>query len=623
MILKVSDFPSRRFETFFVIEYYSDFTSERFETFDIALFLYKFFKGQALNLMHTYAILASNWSMLLQYIHIQNHERKHMAENKQKLNLEQRLQQERDKLHRDIWKIVNDLRCSVDGWDFKYYVLGFMCYRFLSEKLTESINQGKHKAGEVDFDYINLSDADAESARNDIIQAQGIFIRPSELFVNVKKKAEQALQVGTSYDDLGLSDTLKAIFDHIENSELGKDQEKANFKGIFGDIDVTSSKLGPNVATRNQKLYQLLDNVNSFSLTINASKGLNHSIDTFGDAYEFLMSMYASSAGKSGGEFFTPQDVSELLARLATLGKTTVKNVYDPTCGSGSLLLQVGKVLGLDNIRQGFYGQEINLTSFNLCRINMYLHNVGFEYFDIACADTLTNPDAKLKTKVPFEVIVSNPPFSTKWEGADNASLLDDERFSPAGALAPKTKADLAFVMHSLAYLAPQGTAAIVCFPGVMYRGGNEKKIRKFLIDTNVIDCVIKLPANLFFGTSIETCIMVLKRNKSDKQTLFIDASREFIKVTNNNRLSKDNINTIVEAFAARQDKAHFVRSVPYEEIVAHDYNLTSSVYIEPEDTREKVDIVKLNAELKEIVASANALRQEIDKLIATIEVGV
>ena len=547
-----------------------------------------------------------------------------MAEDKQKLNLEQRLHQERDKLHRDIWKIANDLRGSVDSWDFKYYVLGFMFYRFLSEKLTEFINQGEHEAREVDFDYAKLSDAEAETARDDIIKEQGIFILPSELFANVKKKAAQDLLVGTSYAELGLIDTLKAIFDHIENSALGKDQgEEAKFKGLFGDINVTSSKLGPNVATRNKNLYQLLDTVNDFSLTINTSKGLDHSIDTFGDAYEYLMSMYASTAGKSGGEFFTPSDVSELLARLATLSKTTVKNVYDPACGSGSLLLQVGKVLGLDNIRQGFYGQEINQTTFNLCRINMFLHNVGFEKFDIACADTLTSPDIEQAKKAPFEVIVSNPPYSTKWAGDSDATLPDDDRFKPAGVLAPKSKADLAFVMHSLAYLAPQGTAAIVCFPGVMYRGGNEKKIRKFLIDTNVIDCIIKLPANLFFGTSIETCIMVLKRNKSDKQTLFIDASREFIKVTNNNRLSKDNINTIVEAFEARQDKAHFVRSVPYEEIVAHDYNLTSSVYIEPEDTREKVDIVKLNAELESCAAREARIRQDIAKLIATIEGGV
>ena len=345
-----------------------------------------------------------------------------------------------------------------------------------------------------------------------------------------------------------------------------------------------------------------------------------NSIDAFGDAYEFLMSMYASNAGKSGGEFFTPQEVSELLTRIAVAGKTEVNKVYDPACGSGSLLLKAAKILGKENVRQGFYGQEINLTTYNLCRINMFLHDIDFDKFDIAHEDTLVSPQHW--DDEPFEVIVSNPPYSIKWEGDDNPVLINDPRFSPAGVLAPKSKADLAFIMHALAWLATSGTAAIVCFPGIMYRGGAEKKIRQYLIDNNFIDCIIQLPSNLFFGTSIATCIMVLKRSKSDNRTLFIDASGECVKVTNN-KLTEENIAKIVAAFVSRTDVDYFARCVPYDEIAGNDYNLSVSTYVEAEDTREVIDIVKLNAEIREIVAREQVLRDEIDKIIAEIEVEV
>ena len=345
----------------------------------------------------------------------------------------------------------------------------------------------------------------------------------------------------------------------------------------------------------------------------------NHDIDAFGDAYEFLMGMYASNAGKSGGEFFTPSDVSELLTRLGTVGKTEINKVYDPACGSGSLLLKALKVLGKDAVRNGFFGQEINITTYNLCRINMFLHDVGFDKFDIACEDTLISPQHW--DDEPFELIVSNPPYSVKWAGDDNPLLINDPRFAPAGVLAPKSKADLAFIMHSLAWLAPNGTAAIVCFPGIMYRGGNEQKIRKYLIDNNFIDCVIQLPANLFFGTPIATCIMVLKKGKPDSKTLFIDASKECIKVTNNNKLTAENLDRIVDAFAKREEKAHFSHLASYEEVVKNNYNLSVSTYVEAEDTREKIDIVKLNAEIAKIVAREQVLREEINKIVAEIEV--
>jgi type I restriction enzyme M protein len=368
------------------------------------------------------------------------------------------------------------------------------------------------------------------------------------------------------------------------------------------------------VAKRNAKLVKLIEGV----ANMNLGDYKDRSIDTFGDAYEYLMSMYASNAGKSGGEFFTPQEVSELLTRIAVVGKTEVNKVYDPACGSGSLLLKAAKILGKENVRQGFFGQEINLTTYNLCRINMFLHDIDYDKFDIAHEDTLLSPQHW--DDEPFEVIVSNPPYSIKWEGDDNPVLINDPRFSPAGVLAPKSKADLAFIMHSLAWLATNGTAAIVCFPGIMYRGGAEKKIRQYLIDNNFIDCIIQLPSNLFFGTSIATCIMVLKRNKLDNRTLFIDASNECIKVTNNNKLTEENITHIVDEFASRADVPHFARAVPHEDIVQQEYNLSVSSYVEQEDTREEIDIAKLNAKIAEIVAKEQVLREEIDKIIAEIE---
>lgn len=514
-------------------------------------------------------------------------------------------EQERDELHRAIWAIADELRGSVDGWDFKSYVLGMMFYRYISENLANYINEGEIEAGNDGFDYVLLSDEDAEQAREDLVKTKGFFILPSELFCNVRKQAA---------NDENLNMTLERVFNHIEDSAKGSESED-NFAGLFDDIDVNSNKLGATVAKRNANLVKLIEGIANMGL----GNYKENSIDAFGDAYEYLMSMYASNAGKSGGEFFTPQEVSELLTRIAVAEKTEVNKVYDPACGSGSLLLKAAKILGKENVRQGFYGQEINLTTYNLCRINMFLHDIDFDKFDIAHEDTLLNPQHW--DDEPFEVIVSNPPYSIKWEGDDNLVLINDPRFSPAGVLAPKSKADLAFIMHSLAWLATNGTAAIVCFPGIMYRGGAEKKIRQYLIDNNFIDCIIQLPSNLFFGTSIATCIMVLKRSKTDNNTLFIDASNECVKVTNNNKLTEDNIARIVEEFASRADVEYFSRSVPYKEIAENDYNLSVSTYVEAEDTREKIDIVKLNAEIEEIVAREQVLRDEIAKIIAEIEV--
>lgn len=514
-------------------------------------------------------------------------------------------EQEREELHRAIWAIADELRGAVDGWDFKNYVLGTMFYRYISENLCSYINSGEIEAGNQDFDYAVMPDEEAEEAREDLVQSKGFFILPSELFVNVCARAVQ---------DENLNETLERVFRHIEESAKGSSSE-SSFAGLFDDYDVNSNKLGSTVAKRNEKLVKLLNGVAAMKL----GNVKDHEIDAFGDAYEYLMTMYASNAGKSGGEFFTPADVSELLTRLGTVGKTEVNKVYDPACGSGSLLLKAEKILGKDAIRNGFFGQEINITTYNLCRINMFLHDVGFDKFDIACEDTLTAPQHW--DDEPFELIVSNPPYSIKWAGDENPLLINDPRFSPAGVLAPKSKADLAFIMHSLSWLATGGTAAIVCFPGIMYRGGAEQKIRKYLIDNNYIDCIIQLPSNLFFGTSIATCIMVLKKGKPDNKTLFIDASSQCVKVTNNNKLTQANIGKIVEVFAARAEEPHFSHLASYDEIEGNAYNLSVSTYVEAEDTREKINIVKLNAEIEEIVAREQILRDEIAKIIAEIEV--
>jgi type I restriction enzyme M protein len=511
---------------------------------------------------------------------------------------------EREELHRAIWAIADDLRGSVDGWDFKQYILGIMFYRYISEHLEKYINKNEHDSGNSNFSYANLSDKEAESIRDEMVNAVGFFILPSELFSNVRKKAP---------NDENLNETLEKVFKHIEESATGTSSE-SDFSGLFDDIDVNSNKLGSTVAKRNEKLVKILNGIGDMNLTYTT----NNKTDAFGDAYEYLMSMYASNAGKSGGEFFTPQEVSELLMRLATVGKTEVDGVYDPACGSGSLLLKAHKVLGEGKVRRGYFGQEINITNYNLCRINMFLHGVGFDNFNIACEDTLISPEHW--NDEPFEVIVSNPPYSIKWAGDSNSLLINDPRFAPAGVLAPKGKADMAFIMHTLSWLKTNGAAAIVCFPGIMYRGGAEQKIRKYLVDNNFVDCIIQLPNNLFFGTSIATSIMVLKKNKLDTNVIFIDASRECVKVTNNNKLTDENIANIVKFYTDRKDKNHMVKVSSFEEVKESEYNLSVSTYVEQEDTREKINIIKLNAEIEEVVKKENMLREEISKIVKEIE---
>jgi len=512
---------------------------------------------------------------------------------------------QRAELHKTIWRIANDLRGSVDGWDFKTYVLGILFYRFISENLTAYLNRLEREAGEADFDYAALSDKDAEFGRKDTVDEKGFYILPSQLFVNVRNRAA---------GDENLNETLEKVFSAIEGSAKGTGSED-DLKGLFDDLDINSGKLGNTVAKRNERLVKLLNAIGDLDLGGEFSE---NTIDAFGDAYEYLMTMYASSAGKSGGEFFTPQEVSELLARITVVGKKSVNKVYDPACGSGSLLLKFAKVLGKENVRQGFFGQEVNLTTYNLARINMFLHDINYEKFDIAHGDTLLEP-AHWDDE-PFEAIVSNPPYSINWDGDSNPLLINDPRYSPAGVLAPKSYADLAFTMHMLHWLAVNGTAAIVEFPGVLYRGGAEQRIRKYLVDNNYVDSVIQLPPNLFFGVSIATCIIVLKKSKKDNAVLFINASREFVKAGNKNKLLREHQQKILDTFASREVVTHFSAVVPTERLAGVDYNLSVTSWVEAEDTREVIDITELNAKIAGIVARQAELRTQLDAIVADLE---
>ena len=513
-------------------------------------------------------------------------------------------EQERTALHDTIWKIANDLRGTVDGWDFKSYVLGMLFYRFISENLTAYLNAEERKAGNSDFNYADLSDAEAEFGRDETVKEKGFYILPSELFENVRRNAK---------NDANLNETLSRVFTNIEASAKGYDSED-DVKGLFDDLDVNSNKLGANVTKRNEQLVKILNAIGDLKL----GDFQDNTIDAFGDAYEYLMTMYASNAGKSGGEFFTPQEVSELLAEIAVYGKTEINKVYDPACGSGSLLLKFAKVLGKDKVRHGFYGQESNITTYNLCRINMFLHDINYEKFNIAHGDTLLEP--KHWDDEPFDAIVSNPPYSIKWDGDANPLLINDPRFSPAGVLAPKSKADLAFTMHMLSWLATSGTAVIVEFPGVLYRGGAEQKIRQYLIENNFIDAVIQLPADLFFGTSIATCILVLKKSKADNSVLFIDASAEFLRGSAKNKLTENNRKKILDAFAERKDIEHFCKLVTNDEIAENGFNIAVSSFVEQENTKEETDIKALNLEIEKIVARQTVLRTEIDEIVKHLE---
>ncbi|WP_317335440.1 type I restriction-modification system subunit M [Streptococcus orisratti] len=508
-------------------------------------------------------------------------------------------QAQRQELHRKIWAIADDVRGAVDGWDFKQYILGILFYRFISENFKNYI-----EGGDPDINYEEVpEELITDDIKDDAVKTKGYFIYPAQLFSNVVKNARSNENLNTH---------LKDIFDAIESSAIGYDSEH-DIKGLFDDVDTRSNRLGNTVTERNQRLADILEGIASLDF---GDFEDNH-IDLFGDAYEYLISNYASNAGKSGGEFFTPQNVSKLLAKIVMLGKdekNKINKIYDPACGSGSLLLQAKKQFTEHIIEDGFYGQEINMTTYNLARMNMFLHNINYDKFSIERGNTLLDP--KHGNDKPFDAIVSNPPYSIKWIGSDDPILINDDRFAPAGILAPKSKADFAFIMHSLSYLSSKGRAAIVTFPGIFYRGGAEQKIRKYLVDGNFVEAVIQLPGNLFYGTSIATCILVLAKNKTTTDTLFIDASQEYKKETNNNVLTEEHIQKILDGFANGEAKEYFVSVVSHEKIVENDYNLSVSTYVEKEDTREKIDIVQLNKEIAETVKNIDRLRAEIDKIV-------
>lgn len=510
---------------------------------------------------------------------------------------------EREELHKTIWKIANELRGSVDGWDFKQYVLGLLFYRFISENIEHYVNENQRKAGIENFEYRNISDEQALMGKSQILEEKGLFILPSELFCNVRCNASK---------NENLNVVISNIFDNIEASARGTASEN-DVKGLFDDFTI-DNKLGNTVDERNEKLVKLLNAIGDLKL----GDYCDNNIDLFGDAYEFLMTMYASSAGKSGGEFFTPQEVGELLARIVIQDKTSVNKVYDPACGSGGLLLKFAKILGKENVRDGFFGQEINLTTYNLARINMFLHNINYNNFHIARGDTLIHPEHW--DDEPFDAIVSNPPYSIKWAGKSNPILINDERFAPAGILAPESKADLAFTMHMLSWLSPKGTAAIVEFPGVLYRGGAEQKIRQYMVDNNFIDTVIQLPTNLFFGTNIATCILVLKKNKYDNNILFVDASEEYVNDSNKNKLSNKNIENIIELIKNRKTVDNKAYLATYDEVRNKEYNISIGYYIRNDIEESEIDIVEVNDKLEQLYKDEMNLRNEIKKIISSIE---
>lgn len=509
---------------------------------------------------------------------------------------------QRAELQSKIWKIANEVRGSVDGWDFKQYVLGTLFYRFISENFTNYI-----EGGDISINYAELDDSIiTEEIKDDAVKTKGYFIYPSQLFCRIAKSANTNESLNTD---------LKTIFDEIENSASGYPSER-DIKGLFADFDTTSNRLGNTVKDKNTRLAAVIKGVEELDF----GDFQDNQIDLFGDAYEFLISNYAANAGKSGGEFFTPQCVSKLIAKLALYGQTTINKIYDPAAGSGSLLLQAKKQFDEHIIEDGFFGQEINHTTYNLARMNMFLHNVNYDKFNIALGNTLTDP--QFKDEKPFDAIVSNPPYSINWIGSDDPTLINDERFAPAGVLAPKSKADFAFILHSLSYLSGKGRAAIVCFPGIFYRGGAEQKIRKYLVDNNFVETVISLAPNLFYGTSIAVNIMVLSKHKTNTKIQFIDASGEdfYKKETNNNILTDEHIEKIMQLFASKEDKEYVSACVDKDEIAKENYNLSVSSYVEAKDTREVIDIDALNAEIKKTVKNIDRLRCEIDKIIAEIE---
>lgn len=506
-------------------------------------------------------------------------------------------------LLRKIKSIERGIQGSIDDLVFMQYIIDVLFYRTLSENFTEYVNTRQRDIGNIDFNYANLTDDNAEQMRYELSKDKGIFILPSELFENIRINANKIPN---------LNDTLTNIFINIEKSAQRTKHEQT-IKGLFTTIDISKLLSNTPIDAVNDVLIQILDFVDSLPLYDYS----NSEIDNFGDIYEILLTIYQPNAKKRNGQYYTPQIISELIARIALMGKTNVKKVYDPTCGSGSLLLKVVDILGKDNIQYGIFGQDNDIVAYNMCRLNMFLHDIDTYKLHIALGDTLTDP--QFKDELPFDVIVSNPPYSIKWKGKSDPNLIKDPRFSKAGVLAPKDKADFAFIMHMLSWLSDDGRAAIICFPGVLYRGGVERKLRKYLIDNNYIDCIIQLPENLFVGTDVSTCIMVLSKSKLDTNILFVNTTR----IADNRSFSQEHTEIVLNAIKDRKEIEYFTKVVSNEEIAKHDYNLSVSIYVPREEIIIPIDINAINNEVKQIVERDNILREEIDKFISEYEVDV
>lgn len=517
----------------------------------------------------------------------------------------------KQELFSQIWETLNKSLGSVDISELKFYVLGFLFYRYISENIINHFNKNEHAAGNVDFDYAKLNDDEiSDDVISDCINSKGFFIFPSELFNNVYEKYKN------NPNDLNV--VITNIFKNIDERSLNKANEQ-DIIGLLTGINLSSNNLGENVTNRNKKIIKIIAAIASFEL----SNFDDDEIDIFGDAYEYIIDMYASKSGKRSREFFDPpQEVSKLLTLLAIKDKKDIKTVYDPMCRSGSLLLQPLKILKNPSIN--FYGQENVYPTYNLCRMNMFLHNVNCSNFDIQYGDTLTNPKHSLDQR--YDIIVSSPPYSIKWEGQDNPILINDERYSPAGILAPKSYADIAFIMHSLYLLKASGTAAIVCYHGIFYRSGAEQKIRKYLVDNNFIDTIIRLPDNLFYGKQVIANILVLSKSKKDNGILFIDASNLFIKVANQKKLSDENIDEIIKLYHDRKDVDKLSRFVSQDEIVGKDYDLQvdtyilKNLYILKNDETDAADIKQLNEEINQLSKINQESKQAIREIINELE---
>lgn len=496
-------------------------------------------------------------------------------------------EEQKQKLEKKLWDIANELRGKMDADGFRDYILGFIFYKYLSEK--QYLYANELLDGESVTDYAAVTDADDIAAiRDESLQKLGYFLKPEELFSAIAKRGNAVVEGESNF----ILEDLRAILNAIEKSTMGTDSED-DFSKLLEDIDLNSTKLGRSPDARNTLIAKILAHLDKIDFELGKVDS-----DVLGDAYEYLIGKFASGAGKKAGEFYTPQQVSKILAKVVTDGKTKIKSAYDPACGSGSLLLRIAKEADVGK----FFGQELNRTTYNLARMNMILHDVHFSRFDIQQNDTLENPE---HVDERFEAVVANPPFSAKWKGKDNPLNETDDRFSQYGALAPTSKADFAFVQHMIHQLAENGTAAIVLPHGVLFRGAAEAKIRRYIIEEqNYLDAVIGLPANLFYGTSIPACILVLKKCRVHTDNiLFIDASADFDKVGNQNALSDDHVGKILDTLTKRESVEKYAHVATMDEIAENDFNLNIPRYVDTFEEEEPVDLAEVAQKLKALDA--------------------